>query len=116
MLSTIDRALIGAMRKLCDFQKGEPASVMLPPHAAQLPGLIFHLRRSPAVRLRSLLSDGVHASAGWLAFARPVCSGYARASPNALLAPRWQNTSWWSVDEFRTDPSGLSAYVPCVMA
>ena len=57
LLGAIDRALIRSMRGLCTFQKGDPASVVLPPHAAQLPGLVFHLRRSPAVRTSGFSPD-----------------------------------------------------------
>ena len=57
LLSAIDRNLIRMMKSLCEYQKGDPASVMLPPHCAQLPGIIFHLRRSPAVRTSGLSPD-----------------------------------------------------------
>ena len=49
LLTSLDRMLIKVMRALCEYAKGNPASVLLPPQAAQLPGLVFHLRRSPAV-------------------------------------------------------------------
>ncbi len=57
MIKTIDRQLIKIMRALCDFRPGDPATVMLPPQAAQLPGLIFNLRRCPAVRTTGLSPD-----------------------------------------------------------
>jgi len=57
LLQKIDRGLIKTMRALCDYQKGEPSSVNLPPQAGQLPGLVFHLRRSPAVRTTAVSPD-----------------------------------------------------------
>ena len=57
MLKSIDRRLITTMRSLCHYTKGDPASVVLPPQASQLPGLVFHLRRSPAVRTSGLSPD-----------------------------------------------------------
>ena len=41
--------LIRAMQTLCEYRKGEPHSLLLPPQLAQLPGLVFHLRRSAAL-------------------------------------------------------------------
>lgn len=57
LLQKIDRGLIKTMRALCEYQKGEPSSVSLPPQAGQLPGLVFHLRRSPAVRTTAVSPD-----------------------------------------------------------
>jgi len=57
LLTSLDRMLIKVMRALCEYAKGNPASVLLPPQAAQLPGLVFHLRRSPAVRTSGLSPD-----------------------------------------------------------
>ena len=82
------------MRSVCTYQKGEPASVMLPPQAAQLPGLIFHLRRSPAVRTANLSPDetayfrrlvtslSVFAT---LVLVQPTLTGYERGRPAARL-------------------------------
>jgi protein transport protein SEC23 len=57
LLKSIDRKLIDAMRAVCEYRKGDPASVTLPPQAAQLPGLVFNLRRSPAVRTTNVSPD-----------------------------------------------------------
>ena len=57
LLTVIDRGLISTMKMLCHYQKGDPSTVLLPPHAAQLPGLVFHLRRSPAVRTTGFSPD-----------------------------------------------------------
>ena len=57
MLTTIDKSLIKTMKALCDYRKGDPGTVMLPPPCAQLPGLVFHLRRSPVVRTTGTSPD-----------------------------------------------------------
>jgi len=94
LLGSIDRSLIKMIRGLCAFEKGDPASVALPPHAAQVPGLVFHLRRSPAVRtagyspdetayFRRLLSSlSVFAT---LVLVQPTLTGFARGQPAARL-------------------------------
>ena len=45
------------MRKMCRYEKGRAASLMLPPPVAQLPGIAFHLRRSAAIRTAGASPD-----------------------------------------------------------
>ena len=71
----------------------EPLGVAFAEHLGEAPPFAVaarspSVRRSPVVRLRSFLSDGVHTSAGSLAFARPVCFGYARARRQTLVQRR----------------------------
>ena len=94
LLEWIDKKLIKVMKALCEYAKGDPSSVLLPPHAAQLPGLIFHLRRSPAVRTASASPDetayfrqltaslAVYAT---LVLVQPTLRGYVRGQPPAPL-------------------------------
>jgi len=90
LLTQIDRQLIKIMRALCEYAKGQPSSVALPPQAAILPGLIFHLRRSPAVRTSGLSPDETayfrHLVATLSVFSalvlvQPTLTGYERGRP-----------------------------------
>jgi len=57
VLRWLDKLLIQLVRKLSDYRKGDPASLSLPREIAQLPGLVFHLRRSNALRTSSASPD-----------------------------------------------------------
>jgi protein transport protein SEC23 len=105
LLTSIDRRLIKVMRALCAFAKGEPSSVALPPQAGMLPGLIFHLRRSPAIRTTNLSPDetayfrhlvGTLGVFSALVLVQPTLSAYERGrqatplqlDPSAMLPER----------------------------
>lgn len=94
MLTTIDRSLIKVMKALCHYRKGEPGSVHLPPLAAQLPGLVFHLRRSPVVRTTGTSPDeaayfrllvGSLPVFSTLVTVQPTLVGYERGRPPTPL-------------------------------
>ena len=40
LVKTLDRQLIKTMKHLCDFRKGDPSSVMLPPPVGMIPGAL----------------------------------------------------------------------------
>ena len=56
-LRWLDRLLIRLMQSLCEFRKGDPRTVILPPRLSQLPGILFHLRRSGAIRTSGTSPD-----------------------------------------------------------
>ena len=56
-LRWLDRLLIRLMQSLCEYRKGDPRTVMLPPRLSQLPGILFHLRRSGAIRTSGTSPD-----------------------------------------------------------
>ena len=53
----LDELLIKMMKSLAQYRKGDPASVVPPPPLAQLPQLIFHLRRSGVLRVAGFSPD-----------------------------------------------------------
>jgi hypothetical protein len=56
-LRWLDRLLIRLMQSLCQYRKGDPRTIMLPPRLSQLPGILFHLRRSGAIRTSGTSPD-----------------------------------------------------------
>ena len=57
MVGWLDELLIKMMKSLAQYRKGDPASVVPPPPLAQLPQLIFHLRRSGVLRVAGFSPD-----------------------------------------------------------
>ena len=53
----LDEVLIGLMKSLCEYRRGDPRTLVLPPRLAQLPGIFFHLRRSGALRTAGFSPD-----------------------------------------------------------
>ena len=94
-LRWLDRLLIRLMQSLCEFRKGDPRTVMLPPRLSQLPGILFHLRRSGAIRTSGTSPDLTAAfrllasslsTYNTLVLVQPTLLGYdvGRAGPTPL--------------------------------
>jgi len=90
----VDKLLIRFIKAVCEYRQGDPASLQLPANVAHLPGLIFHLRRSPVMRttgwspdetafFRLLASSLVTVST--LVLVQPTLVGYEVGRPSAAL-------------------------------